>query len=27
MQVSLEGAVIAEGKQRTTLPFVIGTRP
>jgi type IV pilus biogenesis protein PilP len=27
VQVSLEGAVIAEGKQRTTLPFVIGTRP
>jgi type IV pilus biogenesis protein PilP len=27
VQVSLEGAVIAEGKQRTTLPFVIGTLP
>jgi hypothetical protein len=27
VQVSLEGAVIADGKQRTTLPFVIGTQP
>jgi hypothetical protein len=27
VQVSLEGAVIAEGKNRTTLPFVIGSPP
>jgi type IV pilus biogenesis protein PilP len=27
VQVSLEGAVIAEGKHRTILPFVIGTLP